>query len=1240
MRAYKFLVEVVLLFSVSVFGAVPSDSPDLDGSEFVDMNDFARFAANWQQTGSGLEGDFDDSGLVDINDLRHFVFDWAGELTYPPVAYDQNVIVTQGCPIEITLQADDENGDALDFVMIAYSENGPLTVDGNTASYTSFASYDGNDVFEFLAHDGDYESNIAKVNIIVKPDTDGDGLSDEEETTIYNTDPNDPDSDTDTMPDGWEVKAGLNPTFGDGGGDKDGDSLSNENEYLAGTDPNDSDSDNDNLTDGAEVNVHNTDPTQQDTDGDKVRDDREVNWGLEPDNPDTDGDGLDDGYEVSYHDGRYDVYVVPPPGGQKWSYTWDEFQDWDLNANLADTDEDGTPDGWESHYNDNRTDETGPDPRVDDTSPTNQQRDADGDGLENIEEYQYSYNGQQYLYEGYLYQGTDPTKQDTDGDGIDDDDEVTTQIDYIWDGGNYSGFTNALSVDTDGDGLVDGDSMAVTIASYPEGVSTCFTYGENYWGCIYGEEQHANEGLLLRDDTDLDGFDDGWEFMYYGDTYTSNPVAPISSEDKDFGVSGDGLTVGQEYFYGTSPRDGDSDSDGLSDGDEVNTYGTDPADDDSDDDGLSDGDEITAGTDPYDFDSDDDLLPDGWEVDNGLNPNSDSGDDGLNGDPDGDGASNFDEMKYGTNPNDGNSNPAALMDAGKQYLDVKLTIGDHSGSHSERYNLKVGSITHQAPEFGVVETEVYPFEVGKKYDIEIVHVDSNLPTPDYDYTALVEPNDYYPAVGWILEDDDDMLGVHGESTEFYAQGKTASLTLLAVDELVWETYGNNAAPDTCPNNGGKRIFPGKQDPDDTSTDRRKVKIKATIAPATEGQTVWFRWYDADDPSLETPLDPTGPGGYDNFGKNAYFGEGDWNGGGLTSATTNADGEASLEFTVSTQPGDNFRVFASLCEADLRMPEINHDKMESLQNLPNGVTYSKMLTVWRKLWIERDSMGEVATTGPEQNYFPTRATEYEVFAPSNPYTIVTFNGGFYNAYGVDWREPNHFRFGTMAEPLSSSWSYRTVNSGDPDGTPPGWVKISEDMTLPGNPVVPFDCTLYDDDWDRNTGDYHVTLPDCNSPELGTFQSAYDEAYIVVDYLDSAYSDEVSFKRNLPDSHVTYPTGYDWDNERDVSGGGDFWTALVVSCYQPKTSEDFDPDTETGATRGQTTAFCGNKCVLYLETTRDVGDSLGGVMAHELGHTGGCGYPDHCSNPGCLMQDDASGTNFCDDCKKQLRKDRTW
>lgn len=119
--------------------------------------------------------------------------------------------------------------------------------------------------------------------------------------------------------------------------------------------------------------------------------------------------------------------------------------------------------------------------------------------------------------------GTDPHNPDTDGDGLDDGDEI------------YEHMTDPLNTDTDDDGLSDGDEVHV-----------------------YGTDPN-------NPDTDGDLFYDGGEIIRGTD-----PLNP----DTD----GDGLTDGQEeYIYETDPLNPDTDGDGVSDGDEVRN-GTDPLD--------------------------------------------------------------------------------------------------------------------------------------------------------------------------------------------------------------------------------------------------------------------------------------------------------------------------------------------------------------------------------------------------------------------------------------------------------------------------------------------------------------------------------------------------------------------------------------------------------------------------------------------------------------------------------------
>ncbi len=127
-------------------------------------------------------------------------------------------------------------------------------------------------------------------------DRDMDGLPDDEEDANGNgevdegeTDPDDPDTDDDGLPDGTEVN-GENPTdplvadtdgdgLPDGAEDRDGNGRVDEGE----TDPNRADTDGDGLVDGAEDRNGNGEVDEGETD---------------PQNPDTDDDGLLDGEDA------------------------------------------------------------------------------------------------------------------------------------------------------------------------------------------------------------------------------------------------------------------------------------------------------------------------------------------------------------------------------------------------------------------------------------------------------------------------------------------------------------------------------------------------------------------------------------------------------------------------------------------------------------------------------------------------------------------------------------------------------------------------------------------------------------------------------------------------------------------------------------------------------------------------------------------------------------------------------
>lgn len=157
-----------------------------------------------------------------------------------------------------------------------------------------------------------------------------------------------------------------------------------------------------------------------------------------------------------------------------------------------------------------------------------------------------------------------------------------------------------------------------------------------------------------------DTFEDLYDFLDADD-----PSDASLDEDED------GLSNLEEYQNKTNPENPDSDGDGLSDGDEVNTHGTSPTNADSDDDGLSDGDELTVtNTLPLNADSDDDGIDDGYESQfTFLDPNN-ATDAGL--DEDSDTLTNLQEYQADTAPDNDDTDNDGLSDS--QELTVTNTL--------------------------------------------------------------------------------------------------------------------------------------------------------------------------------------------------------------------------------------------------------------------------------------------------------------------------------------------------------------------------------------------------------------------------------------------------------------------------------------------------------------------------------------------------------------------------------------
>ena len=183
-----------------------------------------------------------------------------------------------------------------------------------------------------------------------------------------------------------------------------------------------------------------------------------------------------------------------------------------------------------------------------------------------------------------------------------------------------------------------------------------------------------------------------------------------------------------------------------------------------------------------------------------------------------------------------------------------------------------------------------------------------------------------------------------------------------VTALVWERI--NSTVDNNPNTGGgQRIFPDREQLNSPVT-QRTVRVRATVSPARRGIRVNFKSYEPDDPTTDaTPVDTNGSAALDNIGT-PRVGTLD-----RQFALTDDNGIATATFTVSMHAGDNYKVVASCTPGylDHVIPNGTNMRHDSGATLPTAdARDTNMLTVWRRLHVEADSMVAVPTTGAQKN----------------------------------------------------------------------------------------------------------------------------------------------------------------------------------------------------------------------------------------------------------------------------------
>lgn len=440
----------------------------------------------------------------------------------------------------------------------------------------------------------------------------------------------------------------------------------------------------------------------------------------------------------------------------------------------------------------------------------------------------------------------------------------------------------------------------------------------------------------------------------------------------------------------------------------------------------------------------------------------------------------------------------------------------------------------------------------------------------------------------------------GVSDPFYVKGESLGFSvfsacspsrcainqfgILVANVAAMEFQAINSPLDTNPNAaGGLRIFPDKTSAGDT-VDRRQVLVTATLSSPQPNVTVYFKAFDMDDPSSDVgPVDSNGVVGRDNRGLQNLDG--------VVSVQTDANGVARVILTVTMQPGDNYRI-AAAC-----MPDYLNSLLVMGTDLVNAAgstlptddaNTTPLLTVWRRVHIEVDSMGAVA--GNRITGTITRA-QYKKRDNQTVFTLsATLPDDATRFLGVPIAIA-----GVGSLPIVAYTRQTVTVAGAVGGSPTG-----KAFTL----VDDDDFNL--DDGANPDGDQGEDPP---APDLSLIQNSDDPASNVFApaYVRPVYDlpgeGAVSFVLNEPGyGSMLLPT-YNF-NAIGSEADSNFWTIYLIGAYQPAIAEDGDGENNVFLGIVDSRLGDGQGANVFFESLKEVGTgpfiSNAATTAHEVGH----------------------------------------
>jgi hypothetical protein len=601
-------------------------------------------------------------------------------------------------------------------------------------------------------------------------------------------------------------------------------------------------------------------------------------------------------------------------------------------------------------------------------------------------------------------------------------------------------------------------------------------------------------------------------------------------------------------------------------------------------------------------DTDNDGLSDRWELANGFDPFT-PGEDSL--DRDKDGLTNLEEYQNKLDPSSGDTDSDGVTDFAEANAEVDLTElveirlrTQDTGKVNNGANcavchtvqLRVGDISHFSVRPNATEKSFF-LRKGTNYPIYLSDLMQSLGRPNQDtgtpgtsetYTAAILPPTNGTPRAYIFTDPQNRLGTNKVWTNSFPVNPTVPVGTVTVAriEVLWTNVPGNVPLEINPNKGvGLRVFPDRQHwTDGTARNVVRVRIKTT-PPLPTGQRILLKSFDVDDPMY--PIDPKDTSVDTNDVGTA---KGDDNRGtplagqlASTVLTLNASGEAITNFTVTFQPGNNFRVAAVL---DTPGAQAHLDGLQVTNaNLPFYVApdssypanfiggISPMLTVWRKLHLEIDSMTAPLATGSETLFATGKVVGIKTNYPVAGRSQLSIRHQLIWADGL-----RQFEQGKVE--ITGIGTYRITDSATLSLVFNDWLTRLDIEGVPGGSVVGAGAKFYDDDDRYLTNDVlYPSILNLQSPPLpvnqrsaeivAAIQPKYAPAYISIFDINQTNWNTVQtvpFKRHAEAERFGGPfnTGNQQLKEKDSP---QFWAYTVVFGYQELPGEDGDPNGES-------------------------------------------------------------------------------